>query len=145
MSTAYICILSIDELNNACYFVELPKAIWWGFKMDVVLNTDGNGLWSQSIKAVRIMYIELMYDTEAPDGGELCVYFDGSTWDVDEDGLIYTDKLFLEQLRCMLAADGLSYKDVDYSEQGMQGADYVSLDVGADFINSWLDKYQTRH
>jgi hypothetical protein len=27
--------------------------------------------------------------------------------------------------------------DVDYSEQGMQGDNYVSFDVGAKFLKSW--------
>jgi len=109
------------------------------------LNTDGSGLWSQTQRAVRVRYMDLCYHTDYPEWGELRVYFDTSTWDVDEEGLIYTDHLWLQQLRCMLAADGLAHEHVDYSEQGMQSRDYVSLDVDAGFINSWLDKYQTRH
>jgi hypothetical protein len=31
--------------------------------------------------------------------------------------------------------------DVGYSEQGMQGDDYVSLDVGESFIASWEAKF----
>jgi hypothetical protein len=30
---------------------------------------------------------------------------------------------------------------VTYSEQGMQGDDYVSLDVGKDFLDSWSAKF----
>jgi hypothetical protein len=35
---------------------------------------------------------------------------------------------------------GLS-ANVTYSEQGMQGDNYVSLDVGANFITSWEAKF----
>ena len=69
--------------------------------------------------------------------GELRVYFDTSVWDVDAQGLIYTDKLFIAELRKALAELGLSEK-VDYSEAGMQGRNFVSLDVGAEFLQAWL-------
>jgi hypothetical protein len=31
--------------------------------------------------------------------------------------------------------------DLCYSEQGMQGDDYVSFDIGADFLRSWEAKF----
>jgi hypothetical protein len=31
--------------------------------------------------------------------------------------------------------------DICYSEQGMQGDNYVSLDVGKDFLDSWAAKF----
>jgi hypothetical protein len=31
--------------------------------------------------------------------------------------------------------------DLCYSEQGMQGDNYVSLDVGAEFLDSWARKF----
>jgi hypothetical protein len=33
--------------------------------------------------------------------------------------------------------------DLCYSEQGMQGDNYVSLDVGKDFLDSWRTKFGT--
>ena len=56
-------------------------------------------------------------------------------------GLIYTDKLFLQELRAYLQTIGFSKaeaNDVSYSEQGMQGDAYVSCDVGAAFINGLM-------
>ena len=38
-----------------------------------------------------------------------------------------------------MLAQGLC--EAHYSEQGMQGDDYVSLDVGKDFIASWEKKF----
>jgi hypothetical protein len=52
-------------------------------------------------------------------------------------GLIYTDKLFMQELRTYLQTIGFTEaeaNDVHYSEQGMQGDNYVSCDVAAAFI-----------
>ena len=77
-----------------------------------------------------------IYVSDEKDFGELCVYFNTADWDVNTDGLIYTDSAFIEDLRNFLITQQLS-DDCDYSEQGMQGDNYVSLDVGEDFINSY--------
>jgi hypothetical protein len=108
----------------------------------VILNTDGTGWWSNAKKAVRIVDMQLGYESDEGDFGELQVVFDTETWDVNVDGLIYTDRLFLQELRAFLDAHGLPGADVDYSEQGMQGVDYVSLDVEEKFLNSWHAKFR---
>ena len=102
--------------------------------MQVVFNTNGTGYWSDVAKAVRITDMRLGYVSDDKDFGELRVYFNTQTWDVNTDGLIYTDKQFMQELRKALNAAGFAGADVDYSEQGMQGEDFVSMDVGADFI-----------
>jgi hypothetical protein len=108
--------------------------------MQTTLHTQGNGLWTTHAQAVPIKHMSLPYITDLQDSGELCVHFDRNDWDVDQLGLIYTDPLFLTELRAYLNTQGLAGDDVGYSEQGMQGDTYVSLDVGAEFIQSWLDK-----
>jgi hypothetical protein len=105
----------------------------------VVFNTDGSGYWSNKAKGVEIVDMRLGYVSDEKDFGELCVYFN-DTWDTQKDGLIYTDKLFLFQLQMFLEEHGLS-ANVEYSEQGMQGDDYVSLDVGGEFIANWEAKF----
>jgi len=107
----------------------------------VYFETAGTGYWSTATKEVDIEDIKLRWVSEDKDYGELAVYFDTGDWDVGIDGLIYTDPLFAEQLRKFLNKHGLAGDDVSYSEQGMQGEDYVSLDVGEDFINSWVAKF----
>ena len=84
--------------------------------------------------------MKLGYVNEERDFGELRVYFNTKTWDISKHGLIYTDSQFLRDLIRFLAAHGLAL-DVDYSEQGMQGDDYVSLDVEGKFIASWDAKF----
>jgi len=103
------------------------------------INTSGDGFWSGSVKEVSVLNITVPYMNDAEDFGELRVYFDTDSWDIHEDGLIYTDKNFQKVLKLLLTKHGLYSDDVSYSEQGMQGEDYVSLDVGKKFLSTWID------
>ena len=105
------------------------------------LHTNGRGYWSSKATAVNITKLDLQYCNSDKDFGELCVYFTSDSWDVNAMGLIYTDKLFLQELRAYLQTIGFSKaeaNDVSYSEQGMQGDTYVSCDVGELFINTFM-------
>jgi hypothetical protein len=102
------------------------------------LHTNGTGLWSDKATAVGITSLDLQYISNERDFGELCVHFNTQDWDVDTDGLIYTDPLFKAELRAYLQTLGFTAEeanDVEYSEAGMQCEHYVSCDVGLDFIN----------
>jgi hypothetical protein len=107
-------------------------------KVSATLNTAGDGYWSNQARAVEITGLQLSYTNDELDFGELRVFFNTNTWDTDKDGLIYTDTQFLEELGELLADLGFDASDVDYSEQGMQGDTYVSLDVGECFINTFM-------
>ena len=107
-------------------------------RFECVLNTGGDGYWSTVSTPVRVTKLSVPYINDEQDFGELRVHFDETTWNVDEDGLIYTDSIFIHQLRDRLTAAGFAGDDVDYSEQGMQGNRYVSLDVGEKFLSSWF-------
>lgn len=105
----------------------------------LILNTNGSGLWSSEVRKVQITKMDLGYIYE--DGsGELRVFFTRKSWNIDRDGLIYTDDRFLRELRKYLKSQGLPGQDVDYSEQGMQGVNYVSLDAGKKFFEAWSKK-----
>jgi len=106
---------------------------------EVIFNTAGDGYWSNTAKAVEIVDMRMGYVADEKDFGELCVYFNTADWDVNVDGLIYTDSEFLHELNAFLVEQGLCA--VDYSEQGMQGDDYVSLDVGDEFLQLWEAKF----
>jgi hypothetical protein len=111
------------------------------------LHTSGTGYWSNKATAVGITSLDLQYINDERDFGELCVHFNTSDWDVNVDGLIYTDPLFKEELRVYLLTLGFTLEeanDVSYSEQGMQTENYVSCDVGLDFING-LTRLDPQH
>jgi hypothetical protein len=115
-----------------------------GSKMQVytTLHTNGKGYWSNTATAVDITALDLLSINEEKDFGELCIHFavddfPSNCWDVNTMGLIYTDKLFMSELRAYLQTLGFTAAeaaDVEYSEQGMQGDSYVSCDVGEKFI-----------
>jgi hypothetical protein len=115
--------------------------------MEVIFNTNGKGYWSRTAKGVWITDIQLgkatMWegDTDKDMFGELRVYFNTASWDVDQHGLIYTDKGFIKELQSFLNLHSLPGNDVSYSEQGMQGDDYVSLDAGHKFYKAWMEKF----
>ena len=108
-------------------------------QVNFVTKTDGRGYWSTTAKTVRINRVELAYvDEDTNDFGELRAYFDPKEWNISSDGLIYTDMSWKHSfLTCMENELGFSPEailDVCFSEQGMQGYDYVSMDVGPQFI-----------
>jgi hypothetical protein len=111
------------------------------------LHTNGKGLWSDKATTVTVEALDLLYISNERDFGELCIHFNTNDWDVDTDGLIYTDPLFKEELRAYLQQLGFTAEeanDVDYSEQGMQSDNYVSCDVGAVFI-AGLERLEPEH
>ena len=95
-------------------------------KTSFVLETDGSGYWSNAQRKVKIHRIEFGDYTN-----EVCVYFTKKSWDPDKHGLIYTDRKFINGLRKHMIALGIPKEianDLDYTEQGMQSDDYVSLE-----------------
>ena len=101
------------------------------------LTTGGDGLWSNKQRDVDVTQLRLQYCNPERNFGELCVHFTPASWDTAVDGLVYTDKQFMTELRAYLQTIGFTEaeaNDVSYSEQGMQTDEYVSCDVGAVFI-----------
>ena len=116
-------------------------------KTPIVCMTDGKGVWSESIRTITIRRIELDYIS--PTDEELLgatdenlyvafrVYFTKKDWDIQRHGFIYTDERFIRELRKQMnkmptfrgifATRGDAA--VDYTEQGQQGINYVSVAV----------------
>jgi hypothetical protein len=109
---------------------------------DVVCNTNGRGYWSNVAQAVNVTKATVAYVNDEGDFGELRVYF--NNWDTDKLGLIYTDKQFMQEFKAVLATKlgftDKQLKNLCYSEQGMQGDNYVSMDIlSADIINKFTE------
>lgn len=81
--------------------------------------------------------------------GDLRVRFDTKTWNTKKHGLIYSDSSFQKHLkRALVSKMGLSEGAVQrltYSEQGMQGENEVSFDVGERFVKEWVKKHGEQH
>lgn len=108
-------------------------------KVNFITSTDGEGFWNRVDKDVRVVKLDLVvahpskfFYYYSQGSFELRAYWDKRTWNVNKNGLIYTDKLWFATFRKSLIELGFSRKalsKVGYSEQGMQGSDYVSMDV----------------
>ncbi len=99
-----------------------------------VAKTDGKGWWSTTAKAVPIL-LEVSHGeiVDYPHAlvGHLHAAFAKKDWNTRKLGLIYTDATFLEGVQTLLREAGFAhYADLRYSEQGMQGYDYVDFNVG---------------
>ena len=108
--------------------------------VNATLRTDGSGYWSTVAKEVEIDGFELIvwFEDGAPRFGDFRVAFNTETWNINDNGLIYTDHQFLGELQVLLTSIGLPADDVDYSEQGMQGSNYVSFDVDSEFCEAFI-------
>lgn len=119
--------------------MEFSKQVNWQ------LHTNGQGLWSKFEKTVTVIEVELAYVDDEGDFGELRAYFDTRTWNVDEAGLIYTDPRWIGEFCALMRSLGFTSQaceDISYSEQGMQGDNYVSMDVGAKFMREAEPMYR---
>ena len=107
-------------------------------KVSFVTRTDGRGYWSTvARKSIRIDRVAIASVSDDGEYGELRAYFDESEWNVESDGLIYSDQAWMKSFRSCMATLGFSVQAlaaISYTEQGMQGTEYVSLDVGQDFL-----------
>lgn len=106
-----------------------------------VLHTNGEGYWSDQTRPVHHTYMKIPYMNDEGDFGELRVFFKTKSWDTHKHGLIYTDPQWIHEFHNEIVKMGFSRAaatNADYSEQGMQGYDYVSLDIGATFYEEML-------
>ena len=114
-------------------------------KVNWQTQTNGKGYWTLFEQAVTVVRVQLAYINDEGDFGELRAYFDTRTWDIDRVGLIYSDPCWISEFRGLMKSLGFTRKaceDIHYSEQGMQGEDYVSMDVGAEFMREAEPMYR---
>ena len=99
-----------------------------------ICSTGGNGLWSKVERDVDIHGLSVSYIDSDLNMVNFEAHFTKKSWNVEKHGLVYTDKLWIRQFRKeMIGLFGISKKcadDIDYTEQGMQGDNYISLGTG---------------
>jgi hypothetical protein len=124
--------------------------------LDEVYTTAGDGYWSDVSKDVRVTDMGMFVNTtdEEYGHGDFYVLYDEGTWNIDNDGLIYTDSAFKANVRDFMrdvllrmdVDDEVANKlvaDISYSEQGMQDYGRVSFDAYAlgDFLRDFYKQY----
>jgi hypothetical protein len=102
-----------------------------------ICSTSGTGHWTSEKRQVGIKSIELCYTDDELGFANIVAFFKTGDWNTEKHGLIYTDRKWLANFRKLCNSLGLPGCDVDYTEQGMQGTDYVSLCVGKKFLKAW--------
>jgi len=103
-----------------------------------IISTDGSGEWSDVAKGVVVGILDLIHLDE--DFYELRVYFDTSSWNNSENGLIYTDEHFLKELKAKLVYVGLT-DNIQYSDKDLQGENYVHfIAQGQDFFDKYTER-----
>jgi hypothetical protein len=112
-------------------------------KINKIVKTSGDGLWGESNKPkeVKISKIEWETNNLGEDDTETSVriYFTKKSWDTNKDGLIYTDRGFIKEVKELFVSmqkEGklpmkLPFADIGYSEQGMQGYNYIHTVLGS--------------
>lgn len=124
--------------------MQLSKAI----PLNKTITVNGDGLWSSLTKQVRLTELSICYhsDQDLSNDGTLdeeiavgdcasCIItFNTEDWDVETEGLIYTDSCEEEIKAIVAEAIGSPDETVVmfWSEQGMQGDDYLHFDITVD-------------
>ena len=103
-------------------------------------STDGSSIWASKgshgkkiIVKGQLHFGGLEDNNEELYGAEAEFVFKPTGehgWDTSTLGLIYTDKGFIHDIQTALKSDAFPYwNEIDYSEQGMQGDNFVHFDV----------------
>lgn len=109
------CKFGGGKFNLYTNFTETEKAKLKGIDVSLILDLDTSFEYSSYLEA----------------------HFDPNVYDVNRFGLLYTDDTFAKEVIKLLNILGIETdpeNDVFYSEQGMQGRQYVHFDVTDDWI-----------
>jgi len=109
-------------------------------KTPMLCQTNGDGYWSGTNRTVATTKVEIevgeiefsLHRGTVFLPVHIKAFFPKRSWDTDKHGLIYTDSLWLKDFRKQFAKQFPSLawaaNKIDYTEQGMQGDNYVSLE-----------------
>ena len=145
-------VLNGEELTEAAAMKKFP--VRW---RETTIKTNGTTLYARTTDAekpvpVKVTKVELIAYNNNFDGWNLYVkaYFDTKTWNVGNMGHLVTDKGFAKNFRAELEKQGYPVgtpRNLSWSEQGMQGKNYVMFDIYSGGNNKgvekeWIDKFK---
>lgn len=89
------------------------------------------GLWGANAEPIEfeVSEAEVIYGDAESKHGFVSLNIRLKDYQAGQHGLVYTDPVFLDSLKAVLAQAGMDGEALHYSEAGMQGDDYVNLDV----------------
>jgi hypothetical protein len=83
-----------------------------------------------------------LYEYDNDKYGQLYAYFNIKDWDIYKNGLIYNNPAWIKDFRKSLSLylkTNITKDDINYSEQGMQGINYVHMDISPKIYNLILN------
>ena len=117
-------------------------------------STNGKGYHTYQVKKVRITEIRISRYVRSENVRDkpllqMEVYFNTKDWNTKKDDLIYGDEKWISELRKGLQSIGFVATGLDYTEQGMQEDDFVSVETSnkaavESFLSKLVNKNQIK-
>ena len=114
-------------------------------------STNGKGYYTDQAKKVRITEIRISRYVRSKNKPllQMEVYFNTKDWNTKKDDLIYGDEKWISELRKGLQSIGFIATGLDYTEQGMQEDDFVSVETSnkaavESFLSKLVNKNQIK-
>ncbi len=90
-------------------------------------NSYGVGGKNKELVSYKIKHIRVTNIGDPYDCASINIFLEG--YHADQYGLIYTDKTFKNSVRILFSKIGINPEDIEYTEQTMQGQNFVSMRV----------------
>lgn len=109
------------------------------------IHADYDRLTRDGVKAIAV---KIAVDICEPDEHgftyeKTYAYFDPNRYDIEKYGYIYTDEQFIEEVNKLIKVLGFKGK-LGYTEMGMQGDDFVSLEGNNEYIEGMLEYVRSK-
>ncbi len=95
----------------------------------LAFGENSYGVWGKNRELVsyKIKIIRVVNIGDPLDCAFVNIYLEG--YHSNQYGLIYTDKTFKNSVRILFSKIGINPEDVEYTEQRMQGENFVSMKI----------------
>lgn len=134
--------MTVKQMRNASFYLTIPNPLYLTIpNPPVICNTSGKGIWSNRVCPVAVSRVKISISDWSDDGFDwplgcrgyvaIDAYFSKKSWNTSKHGLIYTDPKWIKEFNKQMKAinPDLFCSEIDYTEQGMQGDNFVSLQM----------------